>query len=209
MDTSKPQAHFRKFSFNNLTKGNWVTLIAVILFTISLFLPWVTRNSYMVSSSFSLTEAISGNISNMSENVKPFSIGYWGLDLIEFFTTGPSFVNITLITLITTVLCFLLTVPFLFSQRAGLRLGLGITQLILSVAGWVPFFFTPSILQFFASYNRTEFPDQPFRRSTFSYGIYLAWLAAFLLFVGAVMVLAEVRKQKRIQTALDGDLDIN
>lgn len=204
MDIPEPQAHSRKFSFDNLTKGNWVTLIAVVLFVISLFLPWVTRNSYMVSSSFSLTEAISGNISNMTENVKPFSIDYWGLDLIEFISTGPSFVNITLITLITTVLCFLLTIPYLFSQRTGLRMGLGITQLILSMVGWVPFFFTPTILQFFASYNRTEFPDQPFRQSTHSYGIYLAWLAAFLLFVGAAMILADVRKRKKLQTALEG-----
>lgn len=201
MSQNSNQPHQKPFLKRILT-GHWITLGASLLFLVAFFLPWLTRNTYFVNLEFSLTDALDGEVSDMNEVVNPGSAQFSGADLVDVPSLGPEFINLSIVTLITTILCFALVWPVFFVKKHGLKLTFGIAQLVLSIIGWVPFFYLGSILRFFERASTQQFPEEPFRRSTYSYGLYLAGLAAVGLTIGAWVTLRNLGKQRRLQKAL-------
>jgi hypothetical protein len=192
----------KNFAIKNLNKGNWITIVAGLILVISLFLPWFSRNTYTTYLEFSLTEVQEGSIDNAMQAIEPVSIPYSGADFITLIKFGPDLTSFILLTLITAIICILLCLPFILSQNITHHLISSWLQLFCSIVGFIPLFYTSSILEFFNQYSSQQYPNQPFRQSTFSYGIYIAWIACFGVLLGAIVTLRDIREKKRIDKLL-------
>ena len=199
--SQSPPPSALKTTLKRIPFGQWMVLAAVLLYGVTLFLPWVIRSTYFASMSFPFSEAITGKITHATEVLDPVNWHYSGAELVESPSLGPNFINLTLVTLATTILSFALVWPIIFLNNAGLKMAAAIPQLVLSVVGWIPFFFMPTILRFFEAFDQQKFPEEPLPHSVLAYGFFLAGAAAVILSGGAWITVWNLREQKRMRKA--------
>ena len=196
-----PPASGLKAALKRIPAGQWLVLAAVALYVISLFLPWVIRSTYIATLSMPFAEAATGVITQAKKVLKPVNWRYKGAYLLESPSLGPNFINLTLVTLATTVLSFALVWPISFLKNPGLKLTAAISQLVLSLVGWVPFIFMPTIVRFFEAFDQQKFTEEPLPQSELAYGLFFAAGAVVILSGGAWVTVWKLREQQRMRKA--------
>lgn len=144
----------------NLAIGIWIIFISGCLFIVSLFLEWASVPGFLV---------------------------FKGISFMQIDTSLSSGLpQLNLITLVTTITCMLLCLPFMKGQNARGYRNTSISQIILSILGILPFILLPFEI-------KTWLPS-----GTVEFGGWLAIVSVFGLLIGAIVHFTKIRQEYKI-----------
>ena len=138
------------------TSGNWIVLIFGAMFIVSLFLPWTNTGGF-----------VQGGITLMKIRISRVS----GMPMLY------------IITLLTTISCILLCLPFLKDHNTLKYRYISISQIILSFLGILVFAMLPFEFKTWIPYVTKLF------------GFWLAIFSLFGVFIGSIMNFIKIRQE--------------
>ncbi len=194
MNRVETQVKEKRVSLRNLTIGNWISLSAGVVFIISLFLPWFSWGSYATHMQFSLTEAVSGNVTSAAVVTERVNIPVYASDVL-LIRMDAEVIILYLVSLLTTIICLLCALSFLLVRQKKARAGISLVQVGFSILGLVPFVFIPSMFSYLREITRNRYPDELLRSSTALFGVVLAIMACIGLVIGAILTYVHNRRR--------------
>lgn len=155
MSTQKSNEQKVKPSLSNLSVGNWIVIIFSILFIISLFQVWASTGGFLQTK----------------------GIGF--LEIRTSFASGLPQLN--LISLLTTIGCILLCIPFVSGKWVAKFKIFSISMITLAFIGMLPFILLPFELKTWTPSGSIEF------------GAWLAIAATLGIFIGSILNFVKVK----------------